>query len=708
MDSTLDPFADAPIPSLCSLCCVHFAGSISKTILDAFSATQIAQESQWDQTLELVRSVLDTINLFHHTFQSLYVTITSFRSNPSLGIGPIYIRLCTTSGKNARLIFFFFFKCSPKVEELSTQIPQKPFEDIVEHLLNTTAYEGLVVAALTSDKISSICTRFLSSNLLKTSVLATSLLVQRPCHLLHLELHGVIVTDDFVWSLASSASASILKTFCCEAKNLSHRSNKAWIIFTALETFRLLNSELPFTAELADVLSHLQMLETLQIQCGYWFPRYLTVLSALFAPHSLPSLRSVDIYCGQDMPSELFGQLYNLFLQRPTSHLLEFLEFYEDGPSPDHDFFIKMHTLCPNLTRPIPSVWDPSVPEKVSVAKNVKKDINPAFRFYDAEKISTLFPHLQSINLAYFNDPIPVSTRWDMFKSLETLELSVNSFVEITQYPPMLRKLHLSFKYAGVLVLPEGALERLLDAIFTQVPRLRSFKLLMGGNNLKAKHAELILKLLRHLENLSVGNAEYQKSSEGSKHVIQVAHPRLRHIPAFCITGVEVWPVWLPGVTRTNESTVERCGVFSPNISAIKLDVKEILEERNEMFERLSTSCRAAVLDVQGPRGSPWFAGIALLKNLTFLFLRDARQSILDDVLAEILPQLPLLSQLQATVTSGGRRGSCDWLRHSRLCDVWLMYNDGDDLDEVHLTKDLLPMLNTVDIRFRVPVVGRA
>jgi hypothetical protein len=64
MDSAMSRvYPDGPIPSLSSLCCAHYGRSISKTILDAFAETQIAQKSQWDQTLELVRSVLDTIIL---------------------------------------------------------------------------------------------------------------------------------------------------------------------------------------------------------------------------------------------------------------------------------------------------------------------------------------------------------------------------------------------------------------------------------------------------------------------------------------------------------------------------------------------------------------------------------------------------------------------------------------------------------------------
>jgi hypothetical protein len=108
-------------------------------------------------------------------------------------------------------------------------MPPKLLEDLVEHLLNTTAFEGLVVAALSSDRLSSIRTRYL----LRTSVLASSLLAQRPCHLLHLELFGVIVTDEFVWSLASSESAKILRTLSFEASNLTPESNQAWMTFTA-------------------------------------------------------------------------------------------------------------------------------------------------------------------------------------------------------------------------------------------------------------------------------------------------------------------------------------------------------------------------------------------------------------------------------------------------------------------------------------------
>jgi hypothetical protein len=65
MGSREAPYADDHIPSLYSFCVAHYGKSISKTILDVFAETQTAQESQWDQTLELVRSVLGIVNLFH-------------------------------------------------------------------------------------------------------------------------------------------------------------------------------------------------------------------------------------------------------------------------------------------------------------------------------------------------------------------------------------------------------------------------------------------------------------------------------------------------------------------------------------------------------------------------------------------------------------------------------------------------------------------
>jgi hypothetical protein len=275
--------------------------------------------------------------------------------------------------------FFFFGGCSPKLDEIWTQIPAKLFEDLVEHLLDTTAYEGLVVASLSADKISSIRTGFLSSLRLQASVLATSLLVKRPSNLVHLELSGLIVTDDLVWALASSASATTLKTFICTSISLTNRSNKAWIKFSALETLRLLSCGFPVAADLADAISYLPALEWLEIQAEDWMPSYVSVISALLAPHSLPNLRNIDIPC-VNKSLHFNEQLYNMLAQRPTAHLLENIDLHNRFPEGEllHDLFRKMHTMCPNLKHPFGNFEDFYTTEMISLAQGATSDIAAA------------------------------------------------------------------------------------------------------------------------------------------------------------------------------------------------------------------------------------------------------------------------------------------------------------------------------------------
>jgi hypothetical protein len=698
MDSLGDlDFANGPIPSLSSFCCAHYGRSISKTILDAFAAAQTAHESQWDQTLELVRSVLDTINLFRWPLQQiileLFVSDTNF--GPRVSNYDFFRRGLTFLG-------LYFFD-SPKFDFLCSQIPQKPLEDLIEYLLNTTANEGLVLASLASDKLSSIRTRYLRSHHLTTSVLASSLLSRGPCHLLHLELQGTIVTDAFMQSLASSESAKILKTFVCVARNLTSGSNQAWIRFTALETLRLLECEHPFTADLADAISRLPMLETLEIKDGYWFPDYLPAISALLAPHSLPNLRSVDIYCCQDLPPRFGRQLYNLLVQRPTSHLLEVLKFGNDPTEEEsaRDLFIKMHTLCPNLKYPFDDAEDFISQEMLPFISNITSDVSSIFATHDAEEVSRFFPRLEDIN--FYADTIPkLPTRWDMFQSLVTLLVSsTDKFVEITNYPPTLREVQLSFQARrGACILAEGSLDRFMNTICVQLPRLRSLKLHIGGSNLTHAHAVQALNSLRFLEDLRLGNSD-SDGPAATSHRIEVTHPHLLRIPRFSISGVQTVPVWLPAVTSVSESTFVRFGTFSPNICKVYLDQDTITEARYSMFTRLATYYRITSIEGYSGLQGATISGLSLLKTITSLVLRAVREPLADDIFAEILPQLPLLSRLHSKIKSGGRHRSCDWLHHPRLCNLWMLYDGGSELDGMHFIGDHLPLLTTLDVEVR-------
>eukprot|EP01122_Echinamoeba_exundans_P004446 TRINITY_DN1448_c0_g1_i2.p1 TRINITY_DN1448_c0_g1~~TRINITY_DN1448_c0_g1_i2.p1 ORF type:complete len:760 (-),score=69.57 TRINITY_DN1448_c0_g1_i2:154-2433(-) len=636
MESTLDPFAFGPIPTLSRLCCQVFGRSISEAIFEELSRDQTEAQSSWEQTLEAVR---------------------------------------------------------PKVEELANLIPQQPFEDLVEYLLDKTTYAGMAVASLAADKLSSIRTRFLQTHKLSISVLATSLLTQSPANLVHLELFGLIVNDDFVWSLATSVNATILKTFACIAKSLSHKSNAAWPRFTALETLKLEEFNHPVTIEFADALSHLPRLETLRVQEGYWFPDWRSVIAALLAPHSLPCLRVVDMYCSQDLPSELCEHVYNLLLKRPTSHLLEVIEFCDDGPPEEigRDLFVKMHTLCPNLKHPFPEPEEIiSTPETAAMAKNF---ITFRGKRIDPEQTPKLFPHLESLSLYNQIALPPHFARWDIFISLRDLQIYKDSFTPILRFPPTLQKLQISSKLLSNA--DDANLDSFFEALCVQVPRLKDLKIHFHSNFITVQQAERVLNSLRELEDLSLVNGGYV-STEAITHRIELTHPCLHRVPKLSITGLQAVPVWLPGITQQTESNIVRYGIVSANIVRVLLETDNSLMQRQDLFDRLAKKCRVAAIDARS-----WAAlsSISLPKTLTSLRIQTYSKPVPDDVIAALVSQLPMLSDLRVALRSVGQHASCRWLHHPRLSHLHLYFWDGVDLDEISFTRESLPMLCSAEVQ---------
>jgi hypothetical protein len=279
-----------------------------------------------------------------------------------------------------------------------------------------------------------------------------------------------------------------------------------------------------------------------------------------------------------------------------------------------------------------------------------------------------------------------------MFSRLVSLFFSSTSFVHFTHYPSTLRKLQLIFRIDSDV--PVADMDRLVATLCAQTPRLKSLILRFDGNSLTAVHAGRILNSLRDLQFLRMHNISFDPK-RSAVHTVELAHPHLKTIPFIGITGVETVPIWLPGVTVADESTIERHGLFSPNISKVSLDQERTLEDRNSFFQRLATYATIAIIDTRdspSPNGGT-ISGLSMLKSLSSLFLQRSNAPISDDIIAEMLPQLPLLSRLSVKLTSGGRHRSCSWLRHPRLCDIWLMYEGGIDLDEIHMSGQSLPML---------------
>jgi hypothetical protein len=397
-------------------------------------------------------------------------------------------------------------------------------------------------------------------------------------------------------------------------------------------TLRLADRGHPFTVDLAHVMSRLSMLETLEIHGRSWFPNYLPVVSALFAPDSLPSLRNVDIYCEQDLPPESNNHLYDLLAQRPTSHLLEVLNFGSDPPSEEsaRDLFIKMHTLCPNLRYPFGDFDDFSSLETMEVAQRITSNVEAVLALYDVEKVSRFFPHMRSIDMygQTFHEPSP--TRWDMFQALEKLLISSQTFVEFTHYPPMLRELRLSFRLAhGPRALPDVTMDLFVSTLCVQLPRLLSLKLWFGGKNFTKAHAERFLNSLRYLEVLRIQNHAYDSKFPANQK-LEVAHGHLKSVPFISITEVETVLVWLPGVHSVTESAFNTFGVFSSNFSLLCLNENRTLAERNSMFERLATHCRITAVECRSNVSCSTILGISMLRSITSLDLELLGQPILD------------------------------------------------------------------------------
>eukprot|EP01122_Echinamoeba_exundans_P004447 TRINITY_DN1448_c0_g1_i3.p1 TRINITY_DN1448_c0_g1~~TRINITY_DN1448_c0_g1_i3.p1 ORF type:complete len:523 (-),score=38.42 TRINITY_DN1448_c0_g1_i3:163-1731(-) len=402
------------------------------------------------------------------------------------------------------------------------------------------------------------------------------------------------------------------------------------------------------------------------------------------------------MYCSQDLPSELCEHVYNLLVKRPTSHLLEVIQFCDDGPPEEiaRDLFVKMHTLCPNLKHAFPDFDDVlSTPETTALAKNF---IGYPGTGVDPERTPQLFPHLEWLTL-YRSDALPHNfTRFDVFTSLKALEVTANTFTFTTHFPPTLERLQISSD--KVLNAEDAYMDSFFDALCVKWSRLKSLKLRFGDKPITARNAERVLNSLRELEELILENDGYV-ATEAITRRIELTHPCLHRVPKLSITGLQAVPVWLPGITRETESNIARYGVVSSNIAHVTLDMSGRTEaQRREMFERLAEKCRVA--GIQARSWDP-FCSVSLLKTLTSLSLRIYNDPAPDDVFADLVPQLPLLFHLQVVLRSSGRHSSCKWLRHPRLCDLRLHYSGGVPLDEVSLTRDSLPMLCTAELEFQ-------
>lgn len=363
-------------------------------------------------------------------------------------------------------------------------------------------------------------------------------------------LHGLCVSDEFLYGLASSGGASTLRRLSLQSPRITDASSNVWGQFPMLDKLFLETNSL-LTLRTASGLRAHPRLRSLTISNTHLAKIFKPVLAALLAPSSLPRLSTLRLLGHPNNALDVEAALLDVLRDRPNRDRIGRLVLHIlSTPFRSHE----IHELCPNLKH--------SLSGDLSLSWELISNLRD-LQHYNVEsgsasilKLAEAAPNIKRIASLQFGAGVLIPTSLASLQNLVQLSLSADSFFVIEEWPRHLEHLFVRFRQVSI---GEPEMDSFCDSLCATAKRLKYLSVMMEDNPFCLRHVRQFLTSFPLLESLYLPLS----AEEGVRHgrsvpstttieqrELVLSHPNLKSMSDWAIK--EFWGKkvgFLPGIT---------------------------------------------------------------------------------------------------------------------------------------------------------------